>query len=438
MKNNTGQHLWQKAKNLIPGGNHLLSKRPEWFLPGKWPAYYSRAKGATIWDLDNVAYTDMSISGVSSCPLGFADDDVDGAVRDAISKGNMSTLNVPEEVDLAETLIELNPWAEMVRYARTGGESMAVAARIVRASTGREKILFCGYHGWHDWYISANLGNSKALDGQLLNGIKPTGVPRGLHQTMIPFEYNNLNDFETKFDEHKGQLAAVIMEPVRTGWPKNGFLERIRSLTRSENVPLVFDEITSGFRMTVGGIHQLLKIEPDVAVYAKGISNGYPMAAIVGRREIMEAAQNSFISSTYWTDRIGPTAALANIKKYRENNVPEKLIHIGESVKTIWKKISDEFDVPISIAGISSLGFWQCQVENEEILHTLIAEKMLGKRFLTGRTFSANYSHSDEDVSRYGEALHQVFSKLVPHVKEKSLTSIFTGEVIHRGFQRLN
>jgi len=415
-----------------------LSKRPEWFLPGKWPAYYSKAKGATIWDLDDVAYTDMSISGVSSCPLGFADDDVDGAVRDAISKGNMSTLNVPEEVELAEVLIELNPWADMVRYARTGGESMAVAVRIARAATGREKILFCGYHGWHDWYISANLGDSLALDGHLLQGVQSTGVPRGLGQTMFPFRYNNLDEFESQFSQHKNELAAVVMEPVRTTWPEKGFLEGIRSLTHSNKVPLVFDEITAGFRMTVGGIHQLLKIEPDVAVFAKGISNGYPMAAIVGRREIMEAAQNSFISSTYWTDRIGPAAALANIQKFKKNNVPEKLIHIGEGVKSIWRKISDEFAVPIQIAGISSLGSWQCQTENEDILHTLIAEKMLEKQFLTARTFSANYSHSDEDVSRYGEALHEVFAELSPYIKDKSLASIFEGEVIHRGFQRLN
>src|SRR5689334_6171163 len=168
---NSGQRLYKKAKTLIPGGTQLLSKRPEMFLPDLWPSYYSKAKGAHVWDLDGRKYLDMSYSGIGSCILGYADPDVDRAASNAIRRGNMTTLNSPDEVRLAELLLEIHPWAEKVRYARTGGEVMAMAVRIARAATGRDVIAFCGYHGWHDWYLSANLAENSALDGHLLAGL---------------------------------------------------------------------------------------------------------------------------------------------------------------------------------------------------------------------------------------------------------------------------
>jgi glutamate-1-semialdehyde aminotransferase len=175
-----GQRLYTQAKTRIPGGTQLLSKRPEMFLPDQWPSYYSRARGVEVWDLDGNKYIDMSYNGIGACVLGAADPDVDEAVKAAIDAGSMSTLNAPEEVELAELLCELHPWAEMVRYARSGGEAMAIAVRIARAKTRRDRVAFCGYHGWHDWYLAANLAEEKALDGHLLPGLEPTGVPRGL------------------------------------------------------------------------------------------------------------------------------------------------------------------------------------------------------------------------------------------------------------------
>jgi len=173
----TGQRLYVKAKTRIPGGTQLLSKRPELYLPEQWPSYYSRAKGVEVWDLDGNRYLDMCYNGIGACILGACDPDVDAAVRTAIDAGSMSTLNAPEEVELADLLCELHPWADMVRYARCGGEAMAVAVRIARAKTHRDIIAFCGYHGWHDWYLAANLGEETALDGHLLPGLQPAGVP---------------------------------------------------------------------------------------------------------------------------------------------------------------------------------------------------------------------------------------------------------------------
>src|SRR3989344_5517635 len=191
-----GQRLWKRAKTLIPGGNQLLSKRSEMFLPEQWPAYYSKAKGAYVWDLDERRYLDMSIMGIGACMLGYSDPDVNRAVIDAVRRSAMCTLNAPEEVELAELLCKIHPWAHMVRYARSGGESMAIAERIARAYTGKDIIAFCGYHGWHDWYLATNLARKDGLKEHLLAGLLPAGVPQGLRGTILPFHYNKIGELE--------------------------------------------------------------------------------------------------------------------------------------------------------------------------------------------------------------------------------------------------
>jgi glutamate-1-semialdehyde aminotransferase len=220
-----GIKLWNKAKKIIPGGTQLLSKRSEQFLPDQWPSYFKKAKGVKVWDLDGNVYLDMSSMGIGACILGYADVDVTKAVKRVITDGSMCTLNSPEEVELAELLIKLHPWAEMVRYTRTGGEATAVAVRIARAYTKKDKIAFCGYHGWHDWYLSANLANEKNLDGQLLPGLKPFGVPRGLTGTAIPFNYNKIDELEKIVDEN--DIGTIIMEPQREHAPEKGFLKKL-------------------------------------------------------------------------------------------------------------------------------------------------------------------------------------------------------------------
>jgi glutamate-1-semialdehyde 2,1-aminomutase len=434
---NSGAELWNKAKKLIPGGNQLLSKRAEMFLPDKWPAYYSRVKGSEVWDLDGNKYLDMTISGVGACTLGHADPDVDRAVIEAIRSGNMSTLNAPEEVELAELLLAIHPWAEMVRYARTGGESMAVAVRICRAATGKDKVMFCGYHGWHDWYLSANLAESTALDGQLLPGLEPVGVPRGLLGTAIPFFYNDLAAFKTLFNQHAGELAAVVMEPVREHWPDEGFLETIRKMTREKGVPLVFDEVTSGLRMTSGGIHLKLGIEPDVAVLAKSLGNGYPIAAIFGKAAIMQAAQKSFISSTFWTDKIGPVAALATLKKHRRLNASAHLIEIGEAVQEGWRELGKKHELKIDISGIPPLSHWHIETTDSQLLHTIITEKMMQKGFLTSKAFYATFTHTNKHVAAYLEALDNILKELSPYIKAGKIDTLPHGPVAHSGFKRL-
>lgn len=322
-KKGKGQDLYKKAKEIIPGGGQLLSKRPEKFLPELWPAYYSKAKGCEIWDLDGNKYIDMSTMGIGACTLGYADDDVNTAVISAINDGSMSSLMVPEEYDLAKLLLELHPWADMVRYAKGGGDAMSVAVRIARAATGKDIILFCGYHGWHDWYLSANLADNSALDGQLLAGLNPRGVARGLMHTSYPFFYNNKEEFLALVQKYEGNIGGVVLEAARNMIPDTDFFSTIEAETRRLGVPLIIDEVTSGFRLNCGGACEYLGIHPDIAVFAKGIANGYPVAAIIGKKEYMDAAQDSFISSTFWTERIGFVAAIATIKKMRECKVQE-------------------------------------------------------------------------------------------------------------------
>ncbi|MBT6227381.1 MAG: aminotransferase class III-fold pyridoxal phosphate-dependent enzyme, partial [Candidatus Scalindua sp.] len=329
--------LQERAKTRIPGMTQLLSKRPDMFAPGVWPGYYSKAKGVEIWDLDGNRYIDMSIAGIGANILGYADEDVDTAVHEAINAGASSSLNCPEEIELADLLCTIHPWAEKVRYARSGGESMAIAVRIARAFTGKDKVAFCGYHGWHDWYLSANLGTENALGEHLMPGLSPCGVPKGLTGTAFPFRYNRIEELQTIVAKHKNDLAAIIMEPIRSERPESGFLENVRNLASETGAVFIMDEISAGFRMNSGGSHLKFGVFPDIAVFSKALGNGYPIAAIIGKEEVMDAAQNTFISSTMWTERTGLAAALATINKHRSVDAGKHLMQIGTQIQDGWR-----------------------------------------------------------------------------------------------------
>lgn len=431
------QELYKTSKRMIPGGTGLLSKRPEMFLPKLWPAYYQKAGGCEVWDLDCDRYIDMSYMGIGACVLGYADKDVDEAVKEAIDNGSMTTLNCQEEVELAELLCKIHPWADMVRYARTGGEAMAIAVRIARAKTGKDLILFCGYHGWHDWYLSANLADDAALDGHLLPGLEPKGVPRALKGTAIPFNYNDTERFLSLIDEYKSEISAVVVEPIRNYYPKDGFLEVIRERTQKLGIVLIFDEVSSGWRLNLGGAHLSLGVDPDIAVFAKAISNGYPMAAIIGKSEIMGFAQDTFISSTYWTERIGPAAALATINKLKEKNVPEHLINIGKEVQKGWNRIAKKHHLNITIFGIYPLGHFSFEYENPMVLKTLFTQLMLEKGFLATTSFYASYAHKQEHVQKYLQAWDEAFEFIAKAIEEGNPGKYLKGPICHAGFMRL-
>lgn len=349
-----GQKLWKRAKKVIPGGNMLLSKRPEMFLPDLWPAYFQSAKGCRVRDLDGNEYIDMSIMGIGTNILGYGHPEVDEVVRSVVDSRNMSTLNCPEEVYLAERLVELHPWSDMVRFARSGGEANSIAVRIARAASGKDKVAICGYHGWHDWYLSANLANDSSLDGHLLPGLEPRGVPRSLAGITLPFAYNNVSQLEQLFTDHS-DIGVVKMEVSRNEGPEPGFLERVRELATVNGAVLVFDECTSGFRETFGGLHKKYGVEPDMAMFGKALGNGYAITAVIGRQEVMEAAQSTFISSTFWTERIGPAAALKTLKVMERDKAWESITSIGLKIREAWTKLAVRHGLSIDLAGLPAL-----------------------------------------------------------------------------------
>jgi len=431
-----GIALWNKAKRIIPGGTQLLSKRSEMFLPDGWPSYVHKAKGIDVWDIDGNHYLDMSIMGVGGCILGYADPDVNRAVKDVIDKGSMCTLNSPEEVELAELLLSLHPWAGMVRYARSGGEAMAVAVRIARAYTKKDAVAFCGYHGWHDWYLAANLSDKKNLDGQLLPGLEPLGVPRVLQGTAVPFHYNKIKELEALVK--KQTIGVIVMEPVREHNPEDGFLQGVREIADRVGAVLIFDEITSGWRMNVGGIYELYGTKPDIVVYAKAMSNGIPMAAVVGKKNVMNAAQDTFISSTSWTDRIGPAAALATIKKLRSKRVPAHLISIGKSITQGWEAAAKRHGINLHTYGIPPLaGFGFDYGADSPALHTLFTQEMLKRGFLASKSVYVSYAHKPSHVKMYLQAVDEVFAFLKKALEQEKVKKLLQGPIAHGGFKRL-
>lgn len=431
------QQFYKKAKKYIPGGTQLLSKRPEMFLPEAWPAYYKRASGCLVIDLDNKHYIDASFMGIGACILGYADPDVNKAVKKAIESGSMSTLNAPEEFELAKVLIDLHPWAHMARFARTGGEAMAIAVRIARATSKKDTVLFCGYHGWHDWYLAANLSADSALDGHLLPGLNPLGVPRALQGTALPFQYNDVKSFLALINKHKADIGVVVMESIRSQKPTKEFISTIQEVTRKLGIVLVIDEITAGFRLNNGGAHLMFGLQPDIAVFAKGMSNGFPMAAVIGREKIMQVAQDTFISSTYWTDRIGPVAALATIKKFKARRVAAHLDAIGRTVQDGWRAAAQKHGVTIHVEGLFPLGHFTFRDDNPLELKTLFTQEMLSRGFLATNAFYASYAHTREHIKKYLAAVDDVFCVISRALARNTVKKSLRGPVCHAGFKRI-
>ena len=439
-----GQSLYQQAKRLIPGATQLFGKRQELYAPDQWPPYYATALGCQVTDLDGNTYVDMSTGGIGATVLGYADPDVTHAVIDAIQRGSMCSLNPAQEVELVQLLIDIHPWAQMARLGRTGGESMAMAIRIARARTRREKVAFCGYHGWHDWYLAANLPvsgddrfNDRLADYHLMAGLDPAGIPRQLAGTAIPFGYNKIDELKTIVDREGQNLAAIVMEPTRSDEPESEFLESVRDLANRSGACLVFDEITIGWKLCLGGSHLKYGVEPDIAVFAKSTGNGHPIAAVLGNADTMQAAQNTFISSALWTEAVGPAAGIATINKFKRVDVPTHIDHIGRAVRNGLAELAAENNLPLSFSDHPALMQYRFDHPHQAAIQTLWTVRMLEHGFLTASLFCPMLSHESPHVSAFLNACEPVFFEISQAIKDQSLEQRIGGPVKHTGFTRL-
>lgn len=434
---NSGQKIWRRAKAVIPGGNMLLSKRPEMFLPGKWPAYFSRTSGCTVWDLDDCSYTDISLMGVGTNILGYSHPEVDDAVREVIANGNMSTLNAAEEVYLAERLIDMHQFADMAKFCRTGGEANAVAIRIARAASGKDAVAICGYHGWHDWYLATNLASEDGLRDHLLPGLSSIGVPKGLEGTVLPFEYNNIDQLQSIVSENS--VAAIKMEVFRNSEPRADFLQKVRELSSKHNIVLIFDECTSGFRESFGGLHKKYDVEPDLAIFGKTLGNGYAISAVIGSRSVMDIANETFISSTFWTERIGLAAALKTLEIMERERTWLAVTEIGAKIREKWLALAKAHSLNLSISGLPALSSFRIESPDMDKYKTLITQEMLKRGFLCSTTVYACTAHNNRVVEDYVANLDKIFYLIRLCEKgDLDINEILEGPVCHSGFKRLN
>jgi len=430
--------LQERAKKRIPGISMLLSKRPDMFSLGVWPGYFSSASGSRVTDLDGNTYVDMSIAGIGANVLGYADPDVDEAVRSVIARGSSSSLLGPEDVDLADLLCELHPWAQMALFARSGGEAMSVAVRLARAHTRRDVVAFCGYHGWFDWYLAANVGTENSLGEHLISGLDPRGVPRGLAGTALPFRYNQLVELEAIVAAHPEGLAAVVMEPIRNIEPENGFVEGVRKLADKAGAVFIVDEISAGLRFLTGGAHlKYFGVAPDMAVFSKALGNGYPISAIIGVEPVMQAAQRTFISSTNWTERVGPTAALATLRKHRALDVGARLVALGDAVQAGWTRAAERHGLHLHVGGIRPMSHFAFECADPQAAKAYFIQMMLEEGFLASSLYYAMHAHSDEDVERYLDAADRCFGRIAEALDRGDLTERLRGKPSTVGFKRL-
>lgn len=433
VKKNIGKIFWERAKKVIPSGNSLLSKNPNLYHPDLWPTYFKKAKGCEVYSLNNKKYIDMCMMGVGTNILGYSYKPVDDVVKKVVDSGNMSTLNPVEEVYLSEELIKINPWAGMCKFARTGAEANAIAIRIARAFTKKDNIAACGYHGWHDWYLALNLKSKKSMQKLLLKNLKTNGVAKSLKNTIFTFNYNDYSKVEYLIKKKK--IGTIIMEVSRNYDPKNNFLKKIRKICSKKKVVLIFDECSSGFRESLGGLHKKFKINPDMCMYGKALGNGYAITAVVGKKKIMLSSKNSFISSTFWTERIGFAAALKTIKEMRKLKSYDRISKMGCYIKKEWIKLAQKYDLEIEVSGIDALPNFRFK-KSHQLLKTFITHEMLKKNYLCTTNIFVSTAHSKKIVNEYLNNLEKIFYKI--SINKKNLKELYKGKISASTFDRLN
>ena len=431
--------LYEQAGELIPGWTQLISRRADQFAHGVSPIYAQRAKGSRFVDVDENEYIDW-MSAVGAIILGHADEVVDGAVKEQIDRGSLFSANNPLELELAEELNATIPSSEMVRYAKGGGDACAVAVRIARGVTGRDKILICGYHGWHDWYQAANYEADPESGEFPFAGIEPIGVPKALAGTVIPFVYGDLEMLAALLDEHASEVAAIMMEPARSELPAPGYLETVQEIAAKHGVVLIFDEVSCGWRLEIGGVQEAVGVTPDMTVVAKAMSNGYPMGAVVGSRAVMEPAKRMFISSSYWSDNVGLAASVATIRELKRRNSPERFKEIGESLRSALNAAIADAGLEGACTGLHTSPAVTLEMPegiDPRKVSTLFIQEMARRGVHSYMNFKPTLAHTDEDIRLTGEAAAESLRVVRDGLEQGNLDELIQADLKKEPFRRL-
>ncbi|HLC96356.1 MAG TPA: aminotransferase class III-fold pyridoxal phosphate-dependent enzyme [Candidatus Nanoarchaeia archaeon] len=413
--------LWQRAEPIIPCGTQTASKGPDQFVKGVYPIYLQKGKGSHVWDVDGNEYIDYPCS-LGAIFLGHAYPPVVKAIQKQAEEGIIFSLMHPLEVELAELLIKHIPCAEAVRFAKNGSDATSAAVRIARAYTGKDKIAFCGYHGWQDWYT---IGTEKTK-----------GIPNVLKEYLFKFQYNNIDSLKKIFEENKGEIAAIIMEPVITEAPKDRFLEKVKELAHENGALLIFDEMVTGFRFGLGGAQKYFNVIPDLGCFGKSIANGMPLSVVAGRKEIMEECKNIFFSVTFGGEAISLAAAVATIKEVEQKDVIDHIWAVGKKFNQQFNALAAELDVPVKCVGFPPRQNIVFSHEDSAKLKTLFLQETIKQGVLIGNVIFFNYSHSEEDLQKTMDACKIALTKIKGGLLKANLKDLIEGELAGEVFRQ--
>jgi len=419
------REYFARARHVIPSCTQTFSKGPTQFVQGVAPIFLQRGRGSHVWDVDGNEYIDYPMA-LGPIVLGYDDPDVLAAVRAQLADGVTFSLAHPLEVEVAETLAKIVPCAEMVRFGKNGSDVTSGAVRAARAHTGRDVIACCGYHGWQDWYIGTTT--------------RRRGVPEAVCELTRTFTYNDLGSLERIFAEHRGRVAAVILEPVGVVEPEREFLQRVASVTHANGAVLIFDEIVTGFRLALGGAQERFGVTPDLACLGKAMANGFPLSAVVGRREIMEVFDEIFFSCTFGGEAVSLAAARATIAKLREKDVIEHLWRQGARLRDGYNALAREAGLAghtrcIGYPPRTVLTFTDGAGAESLAMKSLFQQEMIKRGILIAGGFNLCYAHSDDDIRRTLDACRDALAILARALAEGRVEASLEGPVIQPVFR---
>jgi glutamate-1-semialdehyde 2,1-aminomutase len=392
----------KRAELTIPIGSQTFSKSRTQYPVGISPLYATKGKGAYIWDLDGNKYIDL-VNSLAAITLGYGDKKLDSAVRKQLNSGVILSLPSVLEAEVAEMIVELVPSAEMVRFSKNGSDATAAAIRLARAYTGRDHIIMCGYHGWHDWYVGSTSRNK--------------GIPSATSELTHTFEFNNIDSLRKLCDSYKGQVAAVIMEPMNSAYPLPNFLSQVKELTAKIGAILIFDEVITGFRFSSGGAQQLFNVTPDLSTFGKGIANGFPLSAVVGKREIMLEMENVFLSGTFGGELLSLAAAKYVLGKHLNENICDDLKNKGELLESKVNEAINQNNLKdiISLSGHPTWKFinWHATEEYSQAeLKTYFLQEIFQEGVLVLNSHNISQAHTDKVIKRISNSYFHVFEKI--------------------------